>query len=402
LAAEPSGSLTLLKAVQRAVAANPKLVAADTEIAIAAGKRIQAGVKPNPELSMEIDNAVGSGSYRGLDSAETTLELSQLFEFRGKRAARVAAGSAEVDSAYWQLEALRLEILSDTAAGFFNVLAGQRRIEILDVQIASLDRLTPLLQRRVEAGASSPGEVARAQVASDLVRADRERARAALAIARRELAALMGAIKPDFGRAVGDLARVGRPPPFQTVLRAVDTLPQLVRWTAVRAQRDAELIQARLKPYPDIRAGVAWRHFNETNDNAFRLGISIPLAVFDRNIGGIAEAEASLAKVDADRAAAKLALVLTVGRAYDTLAGAVSEIDILRTAAIPNARKAVESIESGYSQGRFTLLEVLDAQNTSAQAALRELDALTTFHTSVATIEGLTGSRLGVTRARVK
>jgi hypothetical protein len=42
LAAQPSGSFTLSKAVQRAIAANPKLAAADTEIAIAAGKRIQA------------------------------------------------------------------------------------------------------------------------------------------------------------------------------------------------------------------------------------------------------------------------------------------------------------------------------------------------------------------------
>jgi cobalt-zinc-cadmium efflux system outer membrane protein len=402
LAAEPSGSLTLSKAVQRAMAANPRLAAADSEIGIATGKRVQAAVVPNPELSMELDNALGSGQYHGLRSAETTLEIGQLFEFRGKRAARLAVGSAEVDSAYWQLEALRLEILSDTAAGFFNVLAGQRRVEILDAQIVSLDRFTPLLQRRVEAGASSPGEVARAQVAIDLVRADRERARTVLAIARRELAALMGASEPDFARALGDLTRVRRPPPLQTVLRAVDELPQLVRWTALRAQRDAELIQARLKPYPDIRAGVAWRHFDETNDNAVRFGISIPLPVFDRNIGGIAEAEASLAKVAADRAAARIALILTLGRAYDTLAGAVREVDILRTSAIPNARKAVDAIESGYSQGRFTLLEVLDAQNTSTQAALRELEALTSFHTSVATIEGLTGSRLGATRARVK
>ena len=402
LGGEPSGQLTLSRAAQRTIAANPRLAAADTDIAIAAGKRIQAGAITNPELSMELDNALGSGQYRGLRSAETTLELSQLFEFRGKRATRVAAGSAEVEGAYWQLEALRLEILSETAAAFFNVLAGQRRAQILDAQIASLDRLTPLLQRRVEAGASSPAEVARAQLANDLVRADRERAKAALAVARRELAALMGANNPDFARAVGDLTRVGRPPPFQTVLAAIDTLPQLVRWTAVRAQRDAELILARLKPYPDIKAGVAWRHFNETNDNAVRFGISIPLPVFDRNIGGIAEAEASLAKVDADRATARIALILTLGRAYETLAGAVREIDILRTAAIPNARRAVEGIESGYSQGRFTLLEVLDVQNASTQTALRELEALTSFHTSVATIEGLTGSPLGVKQERVK
>jgi outer membrane protein, heavy metal efflux system len=378
------------------------LAAADKEIDIAAGKRIQAGAKPNPELSMELDNALGSGDFRGLRSAETTLEISQLFEFRGKRAARVAAGTGEVDAAFWELEALRLEILSETGAAFFNVLAGQRRLQILDAQIAALNRVTPLLQRRVEAGASSPGEIARAQLASDLVRADRERAKTALAVARRELAALMGADSPDFGSAVGDLARVGKPPPFQTVLRAIDSLPQLARWTAVRAQRDAELILARLKPYPDIKAGVAWRHFNDTNDDAVRLGISVPLPVFDRNVGGIAEAEASRAKVDTDRATARVALILTLGRAYETLAGAEREIDILRTAAIPNARKAVEAIESGYSQGRFTLLDVLDVQNSSTQAALRELEALTSFHTSVVTIEGLTGSRLVTARERVK
>ena len=398
VAAQPSGPFTLAKAVQRAIAANPRLASADTEIGIGAGKRLQAGAIPNPELSFELDNALGSGQYRDLRSAETTLELSQLFEFRGKRAARVAAGTAEVDSAYWQLEALRLEILSETATAFFNVLAGQRRVQILEAQIASLDRLAPLLQRRVEAGASSPGEVARAQLATDLLRADRERALTVLAIARRELAALMGIDVPDFGRAAGDLARIGKPPPFQNVLRSIEELPQLARWNAVRAQRDAEVILARLKPYPDVKAGAGWRHFNETNDNAVRLGLSLPLPVFDRNIGGIAEAEASRAKVDADRATARVALILTLGRAYETLAGAMREIDLLRSAALPNARRAVEALESGYSQGRFTLLEVLDVQNSSTQASLRELEALMSFHTSVALIEGLTGARLGLAR----
>ena len=60
------------------------------------------------------------------------------------------------------------------------MLGLQRRIQILDEQVAAIDRLTPLLQRRVEAGASSPAETGRAEVASALVKADRERARAAL------------------------------------------------------------------------------------------------------------------------------------------------------------------------------------------------------------------------------
>ena len=386
----PSGELTLSRALQRAAAANPKLIAADRDIGIATGKRIQAGAIPNPELSFELDKAFGTGAYRGLDNAETTLQISQLIELGGKRDARIAAGSAGLESARWQRAAVRLEILSDTAVAFFNVLSGQRKVQIYDAQIVSLDRLTPLLQRRVEAGASSPGETARAQVAADLVRAERERARTTLAIARRELAILMGSNAVDFASVAGDLSGVGRPPSFQAVLRGVEGNPQLVRWTAVRAQRDAELLSARLKPVPDLTVDVGWRHIRETNEeglrsnDAVRLRAAIPIPVWDQNLGGITEAGEARAKVEAERAASKAALILTLAKAYDTLTGASRELQVLRTSAIPNAYKALDAIESGYSQGRFTLLEVLDAQSTVAQAALRELEAVTSFHTSVA------------------
>ena len=400
VSAEPSGTLTLSRALQRAAAANPKLAAVGLNIGIAAGKRIQAGAIPNPEVSFELDNAFGTGGYRGLRSAETTLQLSQLIELGGKRDARIAVGSAELESARWERAAVRLEILSDTAVAFFSVLSGQRKVQVYDAQIAALDRLTPLLQRRVDAGASSAGEIARARVAADLIRAERERTRTALAIARRELAILMGSNSVDFAFVVGDLERIGRPPAFPSVVRELDNNPQLVRWMAIRAQRDAELLSARLKSVPDLKVGVAWRHFRDTNDDAVRLGISIPIPVWDQNLGGITGAQAARAKVEAEQAASKAALILTLAKAYDAVSGAAREIEVLRTSAIPNAKTAVDAIESGYSQGRFTLLEVLDAQSTAAQAALRELEALASFHTSVATIEGLTGVRLSLTRER--
>jgi cobalt-zinc-cadmium efflux system outer membrane protein len=402
----PSGTLTLTRALQRAVAANPKLAVADRDIGIAAGKRIQAGAIPNPEISFELDNAFGTGPFRSLDSAETTLAISQLFELGGKRDARIAAGSAEFEAARWERAAVRLEILSDTAVAFFNVLSGQRKVQIFDAQIVSLDRLTPLLQRRVEAGASSPAEVARNLLAVDLVRAERERARTALAIARRELAILMGSNAVDFASVAGDLSRVGKPSPFQAVLRGIDGNPQLVRWTAIRAQRDAELLSARLKPIPDLRVELGWKHLREPTEegiksnNAVKLEASVPIAVWDQNLGGIAEAGAARAKVEAERAASKAALILTLAKAYDTAAGALREIEVLRGSALPNAKIAVDTFESGYAQGRFTLLEVLDAQSSSAQAALRELEALTLYHTSVAIIEGLTGIPFGSNRER--
>ena len=67
------------------------------------------------------------------------------------------------------------------------------------------------------------------------------------------------------------------------------------------------------------------------------------------------------------------------------------EIEILRARAIPDVKAAVESMEQGYEQGRFTLLELLDMQTAATQTAVKELDALMSFHIALATIEGLTG-----------
>lgn len=403
---ERPGGLTLAMALQRSLASNPKLVAADRDIGITTGKHIQAAAIPNPEISFELDNVFGTGDYRGLTSAEKTIGIGQLIELGGKREARIAVGAAELQSARWQREAVRLEILSDTAVAFFNVLGGQRKVQIFDAQIAALDRLTPLLQRRVDAGASSPGEVARARVAADLVRVERERTRTTLAIARRELAVLMGSPGVDFSHVVGDLSQLGRLPAFQSLIRALEKNPQLIRWTAIRAQKDAELLSARLKPIPDLKLELAWKHIREPtelgarNDQAFRLAASIAIPVWDQNLGGITAAQQERLKVEAERNTGKAALILMLAKAYDTQAGALREIELLRTSALPNSRQAVEAIENGYSQGRFTLLEVLDAQHAAGEVAQREQEALISFHTSIATIQGLTGISLGVARER--
>jgi len=397
-AERPSRTISLLQALQRALAANPRLTAAERDIGIAGGLRIQAGVLPNPEVSFELDNALGSGQYKGLRSAETNLQLSQLVELGGKREARIAAGEAGIGAAVWQRRATRLEVLSETAIAFITIVSLQRKIEIFDEQIASLDQLIPLLQRRVQEGASSPAETLRAQVAADLFRVERERTKTQLATARRDLAILMGDSTPQFGSAVGRLAMIGQPPSFASIVKAIEANPQLLRWTSITAQRNAELLIARLKAIQDPRIYAGWRHFDDTNDNAVRLGVSVPLPVFDQNTGNIIAAQETLAKTDAERAINKLVLISIVGRAYDSLTGALAELRLLRSSVIPNARSAANTIFDGYSQGRFTLLELLDVRGSLLQALLREQEAEQNFHIAIATIEGLAGNPFTLTR----
>jgi cobalt-zinc-cadmium efflux system outer membrane protein len=405
-----SQTLTMRDALGRALAANPRLTAAERDVGIATGLKVQAGALPNPNLSFELDNALGSGPFKGLQSAETTLQLSQLVELGGKREARLAAGDAGIGTAVWQRRATRLEVLSETAIAFIAVVSAQRRIQLFDEQISSLEQLIPLLQKRVQEGASSPAETLRAQVAADLFRVDRERAKTQLATARRDLAILMGDSIPRFGAAAGRLAVIGQPPPFRSVVQAIEANPQLMRWTAVTAQRNADLSLARLKRIPDVQISAGWRHFQETvefsggqpvqftNDNAVRLGVSVPLPVFDQNTGNIIAAEDALAKTGAERAINKLVLISVAGRAYDAVNGSLAELKLLRTSVIPNARSALETIQSGYLQGRFTLLELLDVRGSVLQALLREQEALQNFHIAVATIEGLVGNPFSLAR----
>lgn len=395
----PNGVLTLRHALQQAVNSNPRLHAADRNIGMAEGRRHQANKLPNPTIGLEVDNFAPSNS-ENVGGVETTLMLSQLIELGGKRDARVAAALGDYDSMRWEREAMRLELLSETTLAFVEAVAVQRRIQILDRHVAALEKLVPLMQRRSEAGASSPAEVTRTQVAVGMTRMERERGRLALAVARRNLASLMGQDTPDFTSVAGDFGRIVRPASLDVLVKAVDDNPQLMRWTAIRAQRDGELLVARLKPIPDVTASVGWRYYSDNGESAIRLGASMPFPVFDRNRGGIREAQENSQKVHAERAANRFALIAVVAKAHDTAASQLQQLDLVRRSILPAARQTVVTIEAGYNQGRFTVLEILDAYRVVADAELMEHEALASFHSAVATIEGLTATPINNTRAR--
>jgi len=399
--AQQGSNLTLPQALQRAAGTSPRLTAADRTIGMAEGRRDQAGALPNPTLGVDLDNWAPGGTVPG-QPVQTTLLLSQLIELGGKRDARVAAALGDYDAARLEREAARLELFSETTIAFVSALAAQRRIALLDRHVAAFDRRVPLMQRRVDAGASSPADVTRVQTASGFIQLERERSRLALAQARRELAVVMGTDAPDFTAVSGDFGRLNRPAPFAVLVQAIEGNPQLTRWTAVRARRDADLLSARLKTVPDVTASVGWRRYGDTPENALRLGVSMPIPVLDRNRGGIREAQEAAQKTDAERAINRQTLIGIVGKAHDAAQSALTQIDLLRRVVLPAARRTLSTIEEGYDQGRFTALEIVDAYQRVADAEMMEHDALASLHISLATIEGLIGGSAVQQQARAR
>ncbi|WP_040846817.1 TolC family protein, partial [Nitrospirillum viridazoti] len=88
--ASPPRDTSLTTLIAQALATNPRLKAAEARAAAAQGDVMQAGVLPNPQVSLQTENLAGSGPYRGTRAMETTIGLNQLVELGGKRGSRQA------------------------------------------------------------------------------------------------------------------------------------------------------------------------------------------------------------------------------------------------------------------------------------------------------------------------
>lgn len=394
LVEEPTGSISLREALVLALAKNPDLAAFSWEVRAREARMLQAGLLPNPDLSVLAEDVGGSGDFRGVQQTQTTITLSQLIELGGKRSARRQATSLARDLAGWDYEVKRIEILTQVSQAFNETLAAQQRLILAEELVGLAEEVTRSVSERVKAGKVSPIEETKANIALSSVQIDRERARLALEAARKRLAATWGSATARFDRVEGDLDQVAPLPRLERLTERLAQNPVLARWAAEMAQRQALVRVERANAIPDITISGGYRRLNETDDNTVVIGVSIPLPLFNRNQGSIVEARHRLAKAEAERRAAEVRVTSTLSDAYKALATAHAEAVGLRVNVIPAAQSAFEGINEGYRMGKFGYLDVLDAQRTLFDARARYLQAVTDYHRAVAEVERLIGEPL--------
>ncbi len=390
----PAGELTLRQALALALLHNPELAAFAWEIRAREAEALQAGLRPNPELGVEMETFAGSGEFSGTDSAETTVTLSQLIELGGKRTKRRAATSLEADLAGWDFETRRLDVLTATAKAFVAVLAAQERLAQADELAGLAERLFRTVSERVEAGKVSPVEQTRAQVPLATAHIAQDQSRFALEAARKELVTLWGDDRARFDRAVGSLEQVGPVPPQEQLASLLDQNPEVARWKTEEKQRGARLALERANAIPDLTLFAGGRNLQETNDNAFVAGLSIPLPLFDRNQGGIAAARAAQSKARQASRVARNQAVARLAASYRNLSAAAIEARTLQEQILPTAEQAFEATDLGYRAGKFGFLEVLDAQRTLFEVKGQYIEALAAYHQARAEVERLIGAPL--------
>jgi outer membrane protein, heavy metal efflux system len=394
---EPSGELRLADALALALERSPELASYGWRLRASESREIQAGLRPNPELGFRTEDIGVSGVTRGIDQAEMTIELGQLIELGGKRSARIDRAERGRELAAWDYEVARIDVLARVAQAFIGVLVAQEQLGLADEGARLAREVVDAVSVRVRAGSTSTVELTKSQVAVAFAKVDQEEARRALEAARRQLAATWASTMPAFSKAVGALDRMTALPPLRDLEAQIDDSPDVARWTTELLERRAAIELERSLAVPDVTATGGYRRLFDPDESTFVVGLSVPLPILNRNQGAILEAESQLAQAREDQRSARVRVTTALADTYQALVSSRTQIATLDSDVLPGAREAFATLNAGYREGRFSYLDVLDAQRTLIGARAQRVRALGDNHRAVVAIERLLGEPLSAT-----
>ena len=170
--------------------------------------------------------------------------------------------------------------------------------------------------------------------------------------------------------------------------------PDIARWDTEIAKGRAAIKLKDANAIPDVTIGAGPRYFNETNNNAFVMGISVPIPLFNRNQGERLEARYNLSKAEEQRKATQIKVLMDLAQAYQELSSAYLSAAALKETALPGAQSAFNAAQEGYREGKFSYLQVIDAQRTLFEIKRQYVTALADYHKAKATIERLIGDHI--------
>jgi len=392
--ANPAGELPLRSAWALALAQGPELAVYAWEIRAEEAAVMQAGLLPNPELEIEVENFGGSGDFSGFDGSETTIAIGQTILLGGKLRKRVELARLGRDLAGWDYEVARVEALTRVAGDFVATLAAQERLTLARETEALAEHVFSMIGERVEAGKISPVERTKARVELAQARLVRQRAEKELEAARYRLAANWGSTSPRFDQAVGDLNDVRMPPPAERLVERIELNPDLARWATEMAARRAAIDLARAEGVPDVTLFGGPKLLEGTDETAFIAGMAIPIPLFDRNQGGILDARIRQAQTERLRQAVEVRVRTDLYAAYQSLDAAYIEVQAVRDEIEPCARSAFEAAEEAFRQGKIDALDLLDAERTLFGIRHQYVDVLTAYHQATIDVERLIGAPL--------
>ncbi|WP_448505449.1 TolC family protein [Immundisolibacter sp.] len=358
----PGPHFTLAEALAWAQARHPLFASYRAQLQAADARAVQAGIRPAPTLNLTIENALGTGEVSGYSAAETTLGFSQLIERGGLRDRRIEAANAGRERLSTDAEIARLDLRAEVARRFVHVLSDQAQLGITREATGLARSTLAEVERRVAAARAPLAERSRAQISLERARLDEEHAEHELASSRRHLAGATGSMEVDFGQAEGDLLHLPPVADFEVLLRQLQTTPDALRFASEARLRESELRLAQARRTPGLTLGAGIRRQEATDDVGLMFSASMPLFGASRERGNVLESDAQLAQVGPERELALLRTQAQLNEIWQELNHARVEVEAQRERVVPAVEQALDQTRYAYERGRYSLLELRDAQ----------------------------------------
>ena len=356
---------------------HPELAVVRARRGLADAVLIDAGLWPNPELSL----AVRGGS----PGVTADLDLLAVLLRPGERTARREAAEAGQREAIADVAQAEWRVVAEVRRARVEIIAAVARQRAAEDTAALTRSAAEALKRRQTLGDATELDVATANADAALADRTLREASAAVATGERALCRLLGL------PTTVAISLMGRGEPLSTVdvasVLPVDPTQDVLhgRWDLAGAhaaydRAEHELRLAISKQYPALRIGPSASRDGDGTTIGGALALELP--IFDRNQGGIRAAQATR---DEARAQYQAILQEALGQVADATADlrqAAAEVAAIDTDLMPAARRALDLADRAVQAREMGLIDYLTVRRAWLEAQRARLDAVATMHRS--------------------
>ncbi len=392
--------ITLDQAIDLALKHNHALQAARTTIQQNQAAEITANLRPNPTFFTDWEYLPVFSRPQGQTvaeylqaSTEGDMGLSYLIE-RGKQRARRLQAARDTT-------AVSRAVVTDNERGvtaqvgylFINVQFAQSTLELAQLDLKSFQQSVDIGDIQFKDGAMSENDHLQLTLQLLQFQQDVEQALLAKAQALSDLRQQLGyeSVPADYD-VVGEfeykplVVTIG-----ELQAKALQNRPDLraAALGVTAAGSQYELAKANGKQDPTISANYS--HVNGLS--AATWSFSIPLAIFDRNQGNIAQARIAIRQAEEQRKAANGQVLTDVKDAYEGMQEAAKIARLLKSTYLDMARRSRDISEYAYRRGALALLDFLNAERTYRQTELAYRQAVAAYLAALEQLRQAVGTR---------
>jgi outer membrane protein, heavy metal efflux system len=383
--------------VRQALANNPELKLYAAEIAAAKGTLKTAGTIRNPELNTEAgykNTRDNSGGPSG-QGATWSVSVNQTFEYPGRIALRKAIGKGDVNLAELHLQQFRLTLAARVRTLAYSISIAEERSMAAREVADRFQGLSDVLAQRPPAGVTPLLETRIIDANTLNFRRQEREAALAAKTAAAELNQLCGRpADATLQVSAGELSL--REMSLQTLVDAARASAFDIRIRQRElAQQGFKVALAKNERFPAIAVGPYYSQENAADrEQRAGIGISLPLPLWDRNVGNIETSKAREQLAQASLLTTQREVERRVTQSAATFEAKREEIAKWQVATVTKFREAAEVADRNYRLGAIALPVYVETQKQYLEiaGALQEMkkDALQ----AAQELEILTGLKL--------